>query len=107
LAKIGPVHFEIIDLTEIAKNTKQQQNTRRPAAPAAAQLPGGLDTLMYYFYHKIHTIDISLCVTSYRPGGGETICPTSMAVRLAADLRPSADGFAVRIHGHQRPQDFH
>jgi len=34
--------------------------------------------------------------TSYRPGGGETICPPSMAVRLAADLRPSADGSAVR-----------
>ena len=34
--------------------------------------------------------------TSYRPGGGETICPPPMAVRLAADLRPSADGSAVR-----------
>ena len=34
--------------------------------------------------------------TSYRPGGGETICLPSMAVRLAADLRPSADGSAVR-----------
>jgi len=30
------------------------------------------------------------------PGGGETICPPPMAVRLAADLRPSADGSAVR-----------
>jgi len=40
-------------------------------------------------YVKIH-------VTSYRPGGGETICPRPMAVRLAADLRPSADGSAVR-----------
>jgi len=30
--------------------------------------------------------------TIYRPGGGETICLPSMAVRLAADLRPSADG---------------
>jgi len=29
------------------------------------------------------------------PGGGETICPPPMAVRLAADLRPSADGSAV------------
>ena len=29
-------------------------------------------------------------------GGGETICPPPMAVRLAADLRPSADGSAVR-----------
>jgi len=28
--------------------------------------------------------------TIYRPGGGETICLPSMAVRLAADLRPSA-----------------
>jgi len=26
--------------------------------------------------------------TSYRPGGGETICPPPMAVRLAAGLRP-------------------
>jgi len=35
--------------------------------------------------------------TSYRPGGGETICPPPpTAVRLAADLRPSADGSAVR-----------
>ena len=35
--------------------------------------------------------------TSYRPGGGETICPPPpMTVRLAADLRPSADGSAVR-----------
>ena len=33
---------------------------------------------------------------SYRPGGGETICPPPMAPRLAADLRPSADGSAVR-----------
>jgi len=32
----------------------------------------------------------------YRHGGGETICPPPMAVRLAADLRPSADGSAVR-----------
>ena len=28
--------------------------------------------------------------------GGRTICPPLMAVRLAADLRPSADGSAVR-----------
>ena len=34
--------------------------------------------------------------TSYRPGGGETLCPAQMAVRLAADLRLSADGSAVR-----------
>jgi len=34
--------------------------------------------------------------TSYRLGGGETICSPPMAVRLAADLRPSADGSAVR-----------
>ena len=34
--------------------------------------------------------------TSYRPGGGETICPPPMAARLASDLRPSADGSAVR-----------
>ena len=30
------------------------------------------------------------------PMRGETICAPPMAVRLAADLRPSADGFAVR-----------
>ena len=29
------------------------------------------------------------------PGGGETICALPMAIRLAADLRPSADGSAV------------
>ena len=29
-------------------------------------------------------------------GRGETICPPPMAVRLAEDLRPSADGSAVR-----------
>jgi len=51
--------------------------------------------------------------TRYRPGGGETICPPPMAVRrwlaylftanraivdqkIVADLRPSADGSAVR-----------
>ena len=34
--------------------------------------------------------------TSYRPGGGETICPPPMTVRLAADLRPSADESAPR-----------
>ena len=36
--------------------------------------------------------------TSHRPGGSETICPPPrpMAVRLAVDLRPSADGSAVR-----------
>jgi len=35
--------------------------------------------------------------TSYRPErGGETICSPPMAVGLAADLRPSADGYAVR-----------
>jgi len=33
---------------------------------------------------------------SYRHGGGETICPPPMAPQLAADLRPSADGSAVR-----------
>jgi len=30
------------------------------------------------------------------PEGGETISPPPMAVRFAADLRPSADGSAVR-----------
>jgi len=35
------------------------------------------------------------------PGGGETICPTpadgsSTVAKIAADLRPSADGSAVR-----------
>jgi len=45
--------------------------------------------------------------TSYRPGGGETICPPSRwqfdgdisfrhQSKIAADLRPSADGSAVR-----------
>jgi len=35
-------------------------------------------------------------LTSYRPGGGKTICPPPMAVRLMADLHPSAAGSAVR-----------
>ena len=36
-------------------------------------------------------------MTSYRSGGGETIAPPPpMAVRLAADLRPSADESSVR-----------
>jgi len=35
-------------------------------------------------------------LTSCRPGGGKTIFPTPMAVRLAADLRPSADESTVR-----------
>jgi len=35
-------------------------------------------------------------VTSYRSGGGETICPAPTAVRLAADVRPFADESAVR-----------
>ena len=37
-------------------------------------------------------------LTSYRPGGSEMIWPLPsppMAVQLAADLRPSADGSAV------------
>ena len=38
----------------------------------------------------------SLGRTSYRPGGCETICLRPMAARLAADLRLSADGSAVR-----------
>jgi len=35
---------------------------------------------------------------SYRPGGGKTICPPPVAVdlKIAADLRPSADGSTVR-----------
>ena len=38
----------------------------------------------------------NLMITRYRPRGGETICPPPMAVRLAADRRPSANGSAVR-----------
>ena len=38
----------------------------------------------------------SYYIRSYRSGGGEAICPSLMAVRLAADLRPSADKSAVR-----------
>jgi len=36
------------------------------------------------------TSALKLSLTSYRPGGGETICLPPMAVRLAANLRPSA-----------------
>jgi len=39
----------------------------------------------------------TLSETNYRPGGCKTICPPPpMAVRLTADLRPSADRSAVR-----------
>jgi len=48
--------------------------------------------------HDIYSVVTDL--TSYRPGGGETICPAadggSTAAKIAADLRPSADGSAVR-----------
>ena len=43
-----------------------------------------------------------LVVTRYRPGGGETISPpadgSSTVAKISADLRPSADGSAVRAH---------
>ena len=58
------------------------------------------------FYFKIYVLTtvvtgddevfIIVFETCYRPGGGETICPLPMAVQLAADLRPYADGSAVR-----------
>jgi len=35
--------------------------------------------------------------TSYHPEGDETICPPMTAVRLTADLRPSADGSTVEV----------
>ena len=41
LAKIGPVDVEIIGLTGIVKNKKQQQNIQ-PAGPVAVQQQGGL-----------------------------------------------------------------
>jgi len=39
------------------------------------------------------------CNTKYRPGCGQTICPArrwQFDTKIAADLRPSADGSAVR-----------
>ena len=46
---------------------------------------------------EIVTLVRACSETSHRPGGAETISPPPpMAVRLAADLRPSADGSAVR-----------
>jgi len=47
---------------------------------------------------EIVTLVRACSETSHRPGGAETICPPPppMAVRLAADLRPSADGSPVR-----------
>jgi len=47
------------------------------------------------FWHRTAPVLISF-KTSCRPGGGETICPPPTAVRLAADLRPSAGGSAAR-----------
>jgi len=45
------------------------------------------------------TIIITI-ITRYGPGGGETIAPpadgSSTVAKIAADLRPSADGSAVR-----------
>ena len=42
-----------------------------------------------YLRHTVGRVTMRCC-TSYRPGGGETIFTPPMAVRLAADLRPSA-----------------
>ena len=38
----------------------------------------------------------TLAQTSCRSAGGERICPSPTAVRFAVDLRPSANGSAVR-----------
>ena len=38
---------------------------------------------------------VKMAIHKLSPGGGETICPLPMAIRLVADLRPSADGSAV------------
>jgi len=46
----------------------------------------------------------SMTKTSYGPGGGETICHppadgSSTVAKIAADLRPSADGSASLVAG--------
>ena len=51
-------------------------------------------SLRYFYDSLIDAVCYAtscIVITSYRPGGGKT-----MAVRLAADLRPSADRSAVR-----------
>ena len=57
--------------------------------------------------HSITEVKVTT-VTCYRPAGGQTICPAaggfsrngdlrqSVNPKIAADLRPSADGSAVR-----------
>jgi len=55
--------------------------------------PGASDSIPLFW--RFQNFFTTQCRTSYRLGGGETICPPPpMAVRLAADLRPSADGSA-------------
>jgi len=48
---------------------------------------------------------IIIIITSYRPGGGETICPLPIAVRLVADLRPSAGSQRAYSLGWDRQTD--
>jgi len=55
--------------------------------------------LRYGLFYALKILKIHI-QTRYRPGGGETISPpadgNSTVAKIAADLRPSADGSAVR-----------
>jgi len=54
-----------------------------------------------FLAHPVHSSQTAVSKdvaqpTRYRPGVRRDDMPSPMAVRLAADLRPSADGSAVR-----------
>jgi len=97
----NPKYFYYLDHND--KNYRSA-NTRFPGPPRDHHASGisigpsvsaGLMTAHTQTDHAAGApIAIRPNVTSYRPGDGETICPPP--VRLAADLRPSADGYAVR-----------
>ena len=60
------------------------------------------EPLRYFYDSLIDAVCYAtscIVITSYRAGGGKTISPPPpMAVRLAADLPPSADRSAVRTY---------
>jgi len=74
LVKIGPLDVELISLTAVVNNKKQQQIAGR-----TVQQPGGLN----YFITIANKLS---------PWGRRDSIPPPMAVRLAADLiRPRTD----------------
>ena len=64
---------------------RHDQNRRKTASPSTAPCQNAIADAQ--LQHNV--------ITSYCPGGGETICSPTMAVRLAADLHPSTDRSAV------------